>query len=143
MLAFIFVRIAKNFSCDCKKVSKQKKMDNRAALVLWLIILVILYIVFKGLAIRGWSAFVLALLVSVILLGLMWDPREAWNTRTDGAAQLYGLIMGIAILIFFIYIVVVAVSDKAQGPGWNWNWNNVVPNNGPQNTGMPPPPAQY
>lgn len=98
-------------------------MDPRLALVIFFVVLIILWFLIRAYNIRPFSAFVLALLISIILLGFLYDPRLAYANRNEGAAQLYGIVMFLAAIIFFLYIIFMAINDKELGPNKGFNWN--------------------
>ena len=88
-------------------------MDLGWALLIWLVVAVIVFVIARNYKIRAWSAFALALLVASIVLGIVRPANTvAWGANQNaGLAGLYWLIMFLTPLILIIYIVSKAVTD--------------------------------
>ena len=98
-------------------------MDPRIALVIFFVVLILLWILIRNFNIKPISAFVLSLLISMILLGFLYNPRDAYAARDQGINQLYGVIWFLAAIIFFLYIVYMAINDKdLERKVTTWSW---------------------
>lgn len=95
-------------------------MDPRIALVIFFVVLIVLWILIRNYNIKPVSAFALSLLISLILLGFMYNPMEAWTKRQEGATQLYGIIVFLSFVFFFLYIIYMALKDKDTGATQKW-----------------------
>src|SRR6516164_6778981 len=97
-------------------------MDTKVALVIFFVVLILLYLLIRNYQIKPFSAFVVALLISTILLGFLAPPMDVYANREQGAAQFYGLIMFVSTIIFFLYILFMALKDKEAGVTTTTNW---------------------
>lgn len=88
-------------------------MDLGWALLIWLVIAIIVFLVARRYHIRAWSAVALALLIATIVLAIIRPANTvAWNgNQSAGLAGLYWLIMFLVPLILIVYIVSKSVTD--------------------------------
>lgn len=89
-------------------------MELGWALLIWLIIAILLFVIARNYRIRIWSALVLSLVIATIILGIVRPPNTlAWNLhQSNGFAGLYWLIMFIVPLIILIYVIGKSLTDR-------------------------------
>lgn len=88
-------------------------MDLSWALIIWLIVVILVFILARNFRIRFWSALVLALIVGAIVLGIITPVNNLITSLTNRGftTSLYALIMFLTPLIVLIYAVSKAVTD--------------------------------
>ena len=89
-------------------------MELGWALLIWLVVAILVFIIARNYRIRIWSAIVLALVIATIVLGIIRPPNTlAWRIdQANGLAGLYWLIMFIVPLVVLVYVVGKAVTDR-------------------------------
>lgn len=88
-------------------------MDLQWALLIWLIVVILVFILARSFRIRFWSALLLALIIGAIILGIITPVNNliASLTNRSLATTIYALIMFLTPLIVLIYVVAKAVTD--------------------------------
>jgi ABC-type transport system involved in cytochrome c biogenesis permease subunit len=114
-------------------------MNAGVALIVYLIILIVVFLLARYSGIKVFSSLALGVLIAVIIMAIIYKPTDAYNNATDGD-KLYGAIILISIIFLGIYILVVALKDTETG---TMPWTNltkpavVVPANGGTYTPIP------
>lgn len=84
------------------------------SLVIFVVVFIVIFWIARSNKIRTWSAFIFALLISSIILGII---RPAMTTEivfngSNLSSSLYWLIMFFTGILIPIYIVTMAINDK-------------------------------
>lgn len=95
-------------------------MHAGIGLLVFIIVAIILFAIFRYFNIRAVSALALALFFSLIILAFFNNPLTMANTwQTDGWAQVSGIVALLASLYILIVFLYLAFRDKDVGPnGW-------------------------
>jgi len=88
-------------------------MKLLSALVIWLIIVILVYIIARNFRIQPWSAFILAILIGAIVLGILVPITSfnMFNMNGDISTGLYTIIMFLTPLLVLVYVITKAVTD--------------------------------
>lgn len=90
-------------------------MDLILAIIIYLLVFIIIFSAFYySLKIRGWSAFNLAVIFSLVILLCLMSPSKINKKTSPTLLLLYILIIAISIIILTTYILTMALFDFQQ-----------------------------
>ena len=90
-------------------------MELYLALIIYFVSLFVLTIIFYKLAERNlFSSFILALVISLIILICIYPPNREGLSNLTSAPSIYYLILFGTLIIFFIYILIISINDTKK-----------------------------
>jgi ABC-type uncharacterized transport system permease subunit len=87
-------------------------MELWVALLIWLIVFIVIFVVAKKYRVTTWSSIALATLISVLILGLLRPPNTLIMAQGSNWGSIYWLIMFIAPILIIIYTISKAITDR-------------------------------
>jgi hypothetical protein len=92
-----------------------------AALIVFLVVAVILYLIFKAVGISTGASVALALFFGLIVMAFIQTPMSiynAWGQDVSGASQVYAAIAFLATLYIIIYFLYICFKQRDLNAPW-------------------------